>query len=151
MVTCRRDAARKAIHVCAWSGMTRVAAGLVGRPLMMDETLTIVFNQVVALDEQLHSLWKASPLVLGPTPTVGLRPVCRPEPEEVDEVFEVLRIGGGVSNDGDGIDGNELIETDRPVGGLLIASTSTSTLTSTFSLGPCCACATPPSTVLGPD
>ena len=131
--------------------MTRVAAGLVGRPLMTEETLTSVFNQVVALEEQLHSLWKASPLVLGPTPTVGLRPVCRPEPEEVDEVFEVLRIGGGVTNDGDGIDGNELIETDRPVGGLLIASTSTSTLTSTFSLGPCCAWEASPSTGPEPD
>ena len=131
--------------------MTRVAAGLVGRPLMTEETLTIVFNQVVALEEQLHSLWKASPLVLGPTPTVGLRSARRPEPEEVDEVFEVLRIGDGVTNDGDGIDGNELIETDRLVGGLLIASTSTSTLTSTFSLGACCACEASPSTVSGPD
>ena len=89
--------------------------------------------------------------MLGPTSTVGLRPARRPEPEEDDEVFEVLRIGGGVTNDGDGIDGNELIETDRPVGGLFIASTSTSTLISTFSLGPCCACEPSPSTVSGPD
>ena len=72
-----------------------MAAGLVGRPLITEDTLTSVFNQVVARDEQLHSRCKASPLVPGPTSTVVLCPARRPDPDEDDDVPEVLRIGGG--------------------------------------------------------